>query len=257
MNGTRDLVVLREAAEATVDEAVAWLASAGREWSATRLKDGGEEVTAADVEVESRVTRALAARTPGVPVVGEESSAPGAPLPERCWVLDPIDGTMNFARGAPLYAVSLAYVRDGVPLVGVVGAPALGRRWTAPSAGPQDARRVAGAPGRAVVGVSGTGAGASPGSSTRRFLDRVHDEAHRVRMQGSMAMDLVGVADGWLDACVCVAPKPWDVAAGVALCRDRGREALGADGMPFTFDSPLLAAGAPEVARRLVELWAD
>ncbi|GBQ03714.1 monophosphatase [Streptomyces spongiicola] len=249
-----DVTGLREAAEASVDEAVAWLCSAGREWSVARLKAAGEEVTAADAEVESRMTRALAARTPGVPVIGEESSAPGAPLPPRCWLLDPIDGTVNFARGAPMYAVSLAYVRDGVPLVGVVGAPALGRRWTA-LGGPEDARPLAGDPRRAVVGVSGTGAGPARGSATRRVLDRVQDEAYRVRAQGSMALDLVGVAEGWLDACVCLAPKPWDVAAGVALCRERGRDVLGADGRAFAFGSPVLAVGAPEVARWLAGLW--
>ncbi|MFJ8076849.1 inositol monophosphatase family protein [Streptomyces sp. NPDC096176] len=238
-------------AEAAVDEAVAWLSTAGEEWSAARFKASGEEVTAADIEVESRVTRVLAARTPRIPVVGEESSAAGGPLPVRCWLLDPIDGTTNFARGAPMYAVSLAYVQGGVPLVGVVHAPALGRRWTTPGR-PNDARPLAEDLGHAVVGVSGTG---SARGDIRRFLDRVQDEAYRVRKQGSMALDLVGVAEGWLDACVCIAPQPWDVAAGVALCRERGRAVLGAGGAEFTFDSPVLVAGAPGVAQGLADLW--
>ncbi|MEU1691788.1 inositol monophosphatase [Streptomyces hirsutus] len=248
MTDPRELLTV---AEAAVDEAAAWLATAGGTWSTARFKASGEEVTAADVEVESRVTRVLTSRTPRIPVVGEESSTPGAPLPARCWVLDPIDGTMNFARGAPMYAVSLAYVQDGVPLVGVVEAPALGRRWTT-LGGPENARPVAEDVGRAIVGVSGTGSGRS---GARRALDRVQDEAYRVRMQGSMALDLVGVAEGWLDACVCIAPKPWDVAAGVALCRERGRAVLGADGTVFSLDSPVLLAGAPGVTRWLADLW--
>ncbi|MFC9851417.1 inositol monophosphatase family protein [Streptomyces prasinus] len=249
MTDPRELLTV---AEAAVDEAAAWLATAGGNyWSTARFKASGEEVTAADIEVESRVTRVLNARTPRIPVVGEESWTPGAPLPTRCWVLDPIDGTMNFARGAPMYAVSLAYVHNGVPLVGVVEAPALGRRWTTPGR-PEDTRPVAEDVGRAVVGVSGTGSGRS---GARRLLDRVQDEAYRVRMQGSMALDLVGVAEGWLDACVCIAPKPWDVAAGVALCRERGRAVLGAGGTAFSFDSPVLLAGAPGVARWLADLW--
>ncbi|MGW5970769.1 inositol monophosphatase family protein [Streptomyces sp. NPDC055186] len=238
-------------AEAAVDEAATWLATAGGKWSTARFKASGEEVTAADIEVESRVTRVLGAQTPHIPVVGEESSTTGAPLPARCWVLDPIDGTMNFARGAPMHAVSLAYVQNGVPLVGVVEAPALGRRWTTPGR-PEEARPGAEDVGRAVVGVSGTGSGHS---GARRVLDRVQDEAYRVRMQGSMALDLVGVAEGWLDACICIAPKPWDVAAGVALCRERGRAVLGADGTAFSFGSPVLLAGAPGVARWLADLW--
>ncbi|MEU5098522.1 inositol monophosphatase [Streptomyces sp. NPDC020996] len=258
MTGRQQLLTV---AEAAVDEAAGWLATAGEGWSTARFKASGEEVTAADIEVESRVTRVLAARTPHIPVVGEESATAGSPLPARCWVLDPIDGTMNFARGAPMYAVSLAYVLNGSPLVGVVEAPSLGRRWATPGL-PENARPLAEDVGHGVVGVSGTGAGTgtSTGSgrgSARRVLDRVQDEAYRVRMQGSMALDLVGVAEGWLDACVCIAPKPWDVAAGVALCRERGRAVLGADGTGFSFDSPVLLAGTPRVALRLAELWED
>jgi fructose-1,6-bisphosphatase/inositol monophosphatase family enzyme len=249
VKGTDELSAV---AEAAVDEAVSWLSTAGRGWSATRFKDSGEEVTVADVEVEARVTRSLAARAPEIPVIGEESSAEHRPLPARCWLLDPIDGTMNFARGAPVYAVSLAYVQDGEPVVGVVHAPALSRRWTTSQSRPETVRPVADDLRRAVVGVSGTG---SSSSGTHRFLARVHDEAYRVRMQGSMALDLVGVAEGWLDACVCIAPKPWDVAAGVALCRGRGREVLGADGRAFAFDSPVLIAGGSGVARVLCGLW--
>lgn len=121
-HGRQGLPALHEllaVAEEAVDEAVGWLSSAGAEWSATRFKAFGEEVTDADVEVEARVTRVLEARTPEIPVVGEESAAaPDAPLPSRCWLLDPIDGTMNFTRGAPMYAVSLAYAENGVPLLG-------------------------------------------------------------------------------------------------------------------------------------------
>ncbi|WP_055711551.1 inositol monophosphatase family protein [Streptomyces torulosus] len=251
--GPSALLELLAVAEEAVDEAVGWLASAGEEWSATRFKASGEEVTDADVEVEARVTRVLQARTPEIPVVGEESAtAPDAPLPQCCWLLDPIDGTMNYTRGAPMYAISLAYAEEGIPLLGLVHAPSLRRRWsTGPAASSSVTEAaVAGQLPRAVVGVSGTGSGSA---HTRRFLSRVQDEAYRLRMQGSMALDLVGVAEGWLDACVCVAPKPWDVAAGVALCRERGYAVLGAEGRTFSFDSPVLVAGDPALA--LADLW--
>ncbi|MFF2407606.1 inositol monophosphatase family protein [Streptomyces sp. NPDC058092] len=68
-------------------------------------------------------------RTPETPVIGEES-ATGDPLPNTCWLLDPIDGTLNFTRGAPGYALSLAFVKDRQPSLGVIDSPALGRRWT-------------------------------------------------------------------------------------------------------------------------------
>ncbi|WP_073948851.1 inositol monophosphatase family protein [Streptomyces kebangsaanensis] len=253
MTGLQELLPV---AERAVDDAVDWLLTASGEWTERRFKASGEEVTDSDTEVEARVSRVLAALSPTVPVIGEESAPPHGQLPDRCWLLDPIDGTMNFARGSPLYAVSLAYVEDGVPLLGVVHAPALGRRWTtdptarvraAEAAGPEDLRH-------AVVGVSGTGSGAVP---ARRFLGRLQGEAYRLRMQGSMALDLVGVAEGWFDACVCIAPKPWDVAAGVALCRDRGRTVVGAAGNTFGFDSPVLVAGTPGLVQALVNRWEE
>ncbi|MET9094236.1 inositol monophosphatase family protein [Streptomyces cyaneofuscatus] len=248
---------LHRFAQEAVGAGVEWLAGegAGRAWSHRRFKPSGEEVTAADIEVERRVTRILTERTPEIPVVGEESAGAG-PVPGTCWLLDPIDGTMNFSRGAPGYAVSLACVVDGEPVVGVVDAPALGRRWST-GAGGAVAAGAPGLPGSrtlsgAVVGLTGTGSGRS---RPARLTGLLYDRAHRIRLQGAMSLDLVGVAEGWLDACVCLDPSPWDVAAGVALVRERGGAVLGAGGAAFTLRSPVLAAGAEPVARELIGLW--
>ncbi|MER5357783.1 inositol monophosphatase [Streptomyces sp. NPDC002785] len=247
---------LYRTAHDAVDAGVRWLAGegAGDRWARVRFKPSGEEVTAADVEVERRVTRVLADRTPGVPVVGEESTGGVGYPPARCWLLDPIDGTMNFTRGSPGYALSLAYVEEGSPVLGVIHAPALGRRWstgeaaTTASGGPAGAQDLS----RAVVGLTGTGRG-NPRAA--RLIGRLYDEAYRIRLQGAMSLDLVGVAEGWLDACVCLGPKPWDVAAGTALVRERGGAVLGAGGREFGPQSPVLAAGAPSLARKLIACW--
>ncbi|MEU4890318.1 MULTISPECIES: inositol monophosphatase family protein [Streptomyces] len=244
---------LQAVAEEAVEAGVAWLVRAGDEWSEKRFKESGEEVTDADVEVERRVTRVLRERTPDIPVIGEES-AEGGPLPERCWLLDPIDGTMNYTRGAPLHAVSLAYAEAGTPSVGVLHAPALHRRWSvgprsAPSTEPSGVREVS----RAIVSVTGTG---SPRSRSGTFLSGLlGGVAYRVRMHGCMSLDLAAVAEGWLDACVCFGPAPWDVAAGVTLLRRNGLTVLGAEGRDFTFGSPILAAGHPDLAKELIEIW--
>ena len=63
------------------------------------------------------------------------------------------------------------------------------------------------------------------------------------------------VADGWVDGCLCVGAKPWDVAGGAAIARARGLAVLGAGGREFTFDSPVLAAGHPALARELIAVW--
>lgn len=235
-----------------MDAGVEWLAMAGAQWRERKLKPSGEEVTDADIEVERRVSRVLRRLTPEVPIIGEESAA-GGPLPPTCWLLDPIDGTMNFTRGAPGYALSLAFVKDRQPLLGVIDAPALGRHWVTgstpgPATEPSGAREVS----RAVIGITGAGAG---NPRNKAFIGRLYGEAYRIRMQGAMSMDLVGVAEGWLDACICIGPKPWDVAAGTALVRERGMAVLGPGSRTFTFDSPVLVAGREALARELMDRW--
>jgi len=86
-------------------------------------------VTEADRAVEAELRRLLAERRPGEAVLGEEEGEAGAG-PTR-WVIDPIDGTRNFSRGIPVWATLIALERDGRVEVGVVSAPALGRRWWA------------------------------------------------------------------------------------------------------------------------------
>ena len=87
-------------------------------------------VTDADEAVEAALRRVLAAERPGDAVLGEEYGGTAA-LHGRQWVIDPIDGTKNFVRGVPVWASLIALLEDGVPVVGVVSAPALGRRWWA------------------------------------------------------------------------------------------------------------------------------
>lgn len=86
-------------------------------------------VTDADTAVEDAVRALLATEFPTDTVAGEERG--GTVGTGRTWVLDPIDGTKNFLRGVPVWATLIALVEDGTPTVGVVSAPALGRRWWA------------------------------------------------------------------------------------------------------------------------------
>jgi fructose-1,6-bisphosphatase/inositol monophosphatase family enzyme len=89
-------------------------------------------VTDADKSAEELLRGLLAANRPDDAVVGEEFGGT-AVFEGRQWVLDPIDGTKNFVRGVPVWSTLIALLQDGVPTVGVVSAPALGRRWWASS----------------------------------------------------------------------------------------------------------------------------
>ncbi len=86
-------------------------------------------VTAADRAVETELRRILAGERPDDAILGEEQGAKG--VGSRRWILDPIDGTRNYARGIPVWATLIALEEDGIGAVGVVSAPALGRRWWA------------------------------------------------------------------------------------------------------------------------------
>lgn len=85
-------------------------------------------VTDADRAVERAVRETIAAERTGEGVFGEEEGDDGG---STRWILDPIDGTRNFSRGIPVWATLIALERDGEMVVGVVSAPALGRRWWA------------------------------------------------------------------------------------------------------------------------------
>ncbi|MCU1528374.1 MAG: Histidinol-phosphatase [Frondihabitans sp.] len=97
------------------------------------LKADNTHVTDADKAVEQGIRDALASERPTDSFYGEESGVSGEAT--RQWIVDPIDGTANFLRGVPIWATLIALVVDGVPVVGVVSAPALGRRWWASTGG--------------------------------------------------------------------------------------------------------------------------
>ncbi len=86
-------------------------------------------VTDADLATEESLRNVLGRARPRDAVLGEESGKTG--VGKRCWVIDPIDGTKNFVRGVPVWATLIALMVSGDVTVGVVSAPALGRRWWA------------------------------------------------------------------------------------------------------------------------------
>ena len=96
---------------------------------AIETKPDSTPVTEADRAVEAELRRVLADERPGDAILGEEQGAAGSG--PRRWLLDPIDGTRNYARGIPVWATLVALEADGVVQLGLVSAPALGRRWWA------------------------------------------------------------------------------------------------------------------------------
>lgn len=125
MDLDRELALAHELADRAAEIALPLF----RRGAEVRLKEDRTPVTEADVRIEELVREELAGRFPNDTVVGEEQG--GTAGPGRAWIVDPIDGTKNFARGIQVWGTLIALALDGEPVLGVAGAPALGERYAA------------------------------------------------------------------------------------------------------------------------------
>jgi len=225
---------------------------------AVRAKEHDTDlVTEWDTRIEALIARELAARAPGVAILGEELGARGAAGHET-WVVDPVDGTVNFAHALPLFGVSIGFERDGEPEAGVVVAPALG--WTFAAARGAGATRN-GAP----ISVSATarldrallvtGFPYDRRESPRNnFAAWTHMQLHAgaVRRLGAASLDLCFVASGWLDGYWEMKLKAWDLSAGAIIVREAGGRVTALDGGPFVSASGEIVASNGAIHDTLV-----
>ncbi|OQO90199.1 histidinol-phosphatase [Saccharomonospora piscinae] len=195
-------------------------------------------VTDADTAVEDAVRELLAAERPGDAVAGEERGG-STTAAGRVWVVDPIDGTKNFLRGVPVWATLIALVEDGTPVVGMVSAPLLGRRWWAQAEGGAWVRDAAGerrtmVSGVAAIGdatVSTTDLGSWVEHHSRDAYLRLVDACWESRAYGDFWQHCL-VAEGALDIAVEPVVSPWDVAAVRVLVSEAGGRFSDLSGAP-------------------------
>ncbi len=189
-------------------------------------------VTSADKGAEALIRRRLSAAFPKHVVLGEEGGRGGSAREVASkgpvWIVDPLDGTVNFVQGIPLFCVSIGYVEDGVPQLGVVHAPALGQTfWGAPGSGAFENDRPIAVSVTPVLedAILATGFAYDRNRLADDNFDNLVNLGMRsrgLRRMGSAALDLAYVASGRLDGFWELHLKAWDVAAGVALIRAAG-----------------------------------
>jgi myo-inositol-1(or 4)-monophosphatase len=213
-------------------------------------------VTASDTAAEQLLRARLLGARPQDSFLGEEGAADEGTSGVR-WVVDPIDGTVNYLYGIPAYAVSVAATSGGEPLVGVVHNPVSGETWTATRGGGArlDGRRlrVSGCDrlDRALVA---TGFGyesrrrAHQADVLRQVLPRVRD----IRRAGAASLDLCALASARVDAYYERGLKPWDLAAGGLVAREAGAVVGGLSGAPAGED--IVVAAGPALFRPLHDL---
>lgn len=216
-------------------------------------------VTEYDLRSEKALVELVQREFPGESILAEEGGSTAPPISsggQGMWLIDPLDGTTNFAHGLPLFSVSIAWARDDEPLVGVVYDPVRHELFHAARGG------------GAWLGPLGTGVG--PAAQQLRRL-RVSEETHLgdsllvtgfpydirtnpdnnldhyaafalrsrgVRRLGSAALDLAYLATGRFDGYWELRLSPWDLAAGVLLVREAGGTVTRADGGPDLFRPP-------------------
>jgi myo-inositol-1(or 4)-monophosphatase len=203
-------------------------------------------VSDTDRDAEALIVAMIAAERPGDAIVGEEGTDtvadPAAPGrgPGLRWLVDPLDGTINYLWGVPQWSVSIAALDAGGPLVGVVHDPTRGetfaaRRGAGARLGDEPLRLEAGGPlDEALVG---TGFSYRPDTRARQAatLPAILPAVRDVRRFGSAAIDMAWVACGRLDAYFERGLNPWDWAAGRLLVTEAGGAV---QDLPETGDDP-------------------
>ena len=222
-------------------------------------------VTDADHAVQDSLLEAIARRHPVDAVITEETQAhpgahPAVSQATRCWIIDPIDGTRNYARAISIFTVSVAVMEGGRPVIGLVYDPFSDRMYSASLGGgawvnSDRVEPVEVPPGdEPYVGIPTSRHEELP-AVVHRWIDTMI-----VRNFGSTALHLALLGTGSLDAVYCKKSKLWDIAAGAVIAGETGAQLLSLDGREyFPMDLsvyageplPMLAA-RPGLLRRLL-----
>ncbi len=213
-------------------------------------------VTAADKAVEALLTSGISAARPADGILGEEGASSAGTSGVR-WVVDPIDGTVNYLYGIPQWAVSIGVESAGETLVGVVYDPSKDELWQAVRGA---GATLNGVPLRCstVTSLAQTLVGTGFGYDARRrqvqslLLPDLLPQVRDIRRLGAGSLDLCSVAAGRLDAYFEQGLSPWDLSAGGLIAAEAGAVVSGLRGRPAGYD--LVVASAPGVFDQLHDL---
>lgn len=219
-------------------------------------------VTQVDIEVETMFRAMISERYPDHSVLAEELEGDNSStdIPEYCWVFDPIDGTVNYAHGLPIFCASLALEIDGKAMVAAVYDPIREELFMAERG---QGARLNGIP----LQVSGaetvldsmlcTGFPYDVHQTVNEVVGLFGDfvaQARAVRRLGSAALDLCYVAAGRFDGFWEQRLRPWDMAAGALLIEEAGGRVTDMQGHPFSSRTGSIIASNSRVHDEMVEI---
>jgi myo-inositol-1(or 4)-monophosphatase len=220
-------------------------------------------MTQADLASEQRITQLILDAYPHHALLREETAFEGDLMADCLWVVDPLDGTNNYAHGIPHFCVSIAYVERGEPQVGVVYDPMRDEMFWA--------RRGQGAwlndrpirvsqPDGLARSIISTGFFYDRGPMMERTLDSIRTLFRRnirgLRRMGGAALDMSWTACGRYEGHFEYQLAPWDYAAGWLLVEEAGGICLDRSGKPLQLDSRSVITSCPAICEELVRLVA-
>ncbi|POM22857.1 Inositol-1-monophosphatase SuhB [Actinomadura rubteroloni] len=206
-------------------------------------------VTAMDRAAEKLIVERIAEARPGDAFLGEEGGETGGGSGVR-WVIDPIDGTVNYLYDLPDWAVSIGAEADGVPVAGAIVIPRRGEVYTASRGGGAFLETAGGrrrlrvnenVPLAQALVATGFGYASGRRAHQAEVLRGVLPNVRDIRRGGSACIDLCAVAAGRVDAYYERGTQAWDVAAGALIVAEAGGRVAGLDGAPMSPEFTLAA----------------
>lgn len=179
-------------------------------------------VTQFDVKVQREIIQGIKHYFPEDNFIAEEEGKASEPVKDNVWIIDPIDGTLNFVHKLPLYCVSIAFFEEKEPIIGVIYWPVARLLFYA-------AKNIGAYLNENKISVSNNNqlkdSLVTLGTSTRTAMDLtsvLHDKVQRIRMFGTAALQAAFVGAGFSEAFISVEMKIWDIAAAYVIVKEAG-----------------------------------
>lgn len=206
----------------------------------------GDFVSTADHRAEKILVQELSKSRPGYSFLLEESGTIQGTDPDHCWIVDPLDGTLNFLHGIPQFCISLALKKENEIVAGVIFNPVLDELyWAEKGKGTYLNQRRIRVSGRRHLDEALVAVGTPywrQDSETDPYASKLAGKIAGMRSFGSAALNLAYVAAGKFDGYFTVNLKPWDMAAGILMVREAGGYICDLKGKPDVLESGTLLA---------------
>lgn len=221
-------------------------------------KEDKSFVTKADMEADQITIDLIKESYPDHQIITEENGTIGVEN-EYVWVVDPLDGTLNFTRGIPLFCTSIALVQNGEPVVAVVYNPVTKSLFHAEKgkgAFWNDEKIQVSEIGEVKDSIVSMGRSRDPESKakTLKIYNKFYDQVKSQRILGSAALELAYVASGRLEGFVSVGLKSWDVSGGVLLVKEAGGKITDFSGGTWTNSTTHFLASNGRVHQQILSL---